>query len=216
MRIRELSQEEKKSVERVSYLVDTYCNGRQVVFSEMTGIHKSSVSQYMSMLHAPTMSNCIKIAKTFGVNLDWVRGLDAPMTSPGSKGGPTVSVPVYETIPSGTEITDLESTNAEILSVDSLKNAHGLFAFEIKDNAMSPRILKGDIVIVSPQKDAENDDLVVVSLCGKDAVCRRLMKYQGSVALFANNPNEPPVYIPEGDRNDMQILGKVIELRARF
>lgn len=216
MRIRELSQEEKNSIERVSYLIDTYCDGKQVVFSEMTGIHKSSVSMYMSMLNAPNMSNCIKIAKTFGVNPDWVRGLDAPMTSPGSYGRPTVSVPVYETIPSGAKIADLESKDAEVLSIDSLNRAYGLFAFEIKDDAMGPRILKGDIVIVSPQKDAENEDLVIVSLCGKDAVCRRLMKYQGSVALFANNPNEPPVYIPEADRDKMQILGKVIELRARF
>lgn len=216
MRIRELNEEEKRSVERVSYLIDTYCNGRQVVFSEMTGIHKSSVSQYMSMLHAPTMSNCVKIARTFGVNLDWVRGLNAPMTSPSQEGGPTVSVPVYDTIPSGAQISDLESKTEEVLSLDTLNNTSGLFAFEIKDDAMSPRILKGDVVIASPQKDAENEDLVIVSLCGKDAVCRRLMKYQGSVALFANNPNEAPVYIPESDKDKMQILGKVIELRARF
>lgn len=216
MRIRELNEEEKRSVERVSYLIDTYCNGRQVVFSEMTGIHKSSVSQYMSMLHAPTMSNCVKIARTFGVNLDWVRGLNAPMTSPSQEGGPTVSVPVYDKIPSGAQISALDSKTEEVLSLDTLNNTSGLFAFEIKDDAMSPRILKGDIVIASPQKDAENEDLVIVSFYGKDAVCRRLMKYQGSVALFANNPNEAPVYIPETDKDKMQILGKVIELRARF
>ena len=216
MRIRELNQEERESVKRISYLIDTYCDGRQIEFSKRTGIQKSSVSQYMSFLHAPTLNNCIKIAETFNVNLDWLRGLDAPMRAPAPSEGQVFSVPVYDTIPSGAKVASLQSKDSEEISRKYLEKEKELFAFEIADDAMSPRILKGDIVIVTPQNDAENEDLVIVSLCGKDAVCRRLMKYQGSTALFANNPTIAPVYISEEDRDKMQIIGKVIELRARF
>ena len=64
----------------INYLVDTYCDGKQVVFCEKTGLSKGSVSQYCSGNNVPNNKTAKKIADVFNVNPAWVMGLDEQMT----------------------------------------------------------------------------------------------------------------------------------------
>ena len=216
MRIRELNEYERESLKRISYLIDTYCNGKQIEFAERTGIQKSSVSQYTSFLHAPTPNNCKKIADTFHVNVDWVRGYDMPMKAPSPSGEQMFSVPLYDAIPSGSTLDTLARSDTEDVSGRHLPASADLFALRIADDSMSPRIRRGDIVIARRQEDAASDDLVIASLPGKDAVCRRFMRYRDGAALLSDNPACPPAYLPDSEKDRLRIIGKVIELRARF
>lgn len=70
---------EKKSAERIRFLINEYCDGKQQAFAEKTGIGKASVSQYVNETNFPNNITCGVIAKKFAVDPAWVMGFDVPM-----------------------------------------------------------------------------------------------------------------------------------------
>ena len=92
------------------------------------------------------------------------------------------------------------------------------FSLQIKGNCMEPRICNGDTVIVHKQSFAEDGDIVIVSINQEDAICKRLKKYKEGIALLSNNPTYEPLYFSNTDikENNVLIIGKVTELRAKF
>jgi len=79
------------------------------------------------------------------------------------------------------------------------------FALRIKgDSMINAGILDGDKVIVRPQPDAVNGD-IVIALLGDEATCKRFQRAKdGAVWLMPENPAYTPI---PGD--EAQILGKV-------
>lgn len=69
----------EESSRRIQFLIDEYCSGSQQVFADRCKIGKSSVSQYVKGVNAPTNLRASEIAKVFGVNPVWIMGFDAPM-----------------------------------------------------------------------------------------------------------------------------------------
>ena len=82
---------------------------------------------------------------------------------------------------------------------------------------MEPKISNGDVVIVRQQDDAETGDTVIAFING-DAVCKRLRKYKEGLELISTNPSYSPLYFDEETIKTklVRIIGKVIELRAKF
>ena len=83
---------------------------------------------------------------------------------------------------------------------------------------MTPSINNSDVVIVHQQEDAENGDIVIVTVNGNDAVCKRLKKYSDGISLISLNPSYEPMYFNSTEIHDthVKIIGKVIELRRKF
>lgn len=50
--------------------------------ADKTGIHKSSISQYVNGSHAPSNISAGKMGEVLDVNPVWLMGLDAPMLKP--------------------------------------------------------------------------------------------------------------------------------------
>ena len=105
----------------------------------------------------------------------------------------------------------------EDVSNDMIKD-DTVFGLEINGDSMSPRILKGDIVIVREQNDAESGDVVIVTINGDEATCKRLMKYADGISLISFNPAYEPMTFSnkEIEEKPVRIIGKVIENRSRF
>ena len=112
-------------------------------------------------------------------------------------------------------ITDIIDT--EEIS-DELAKTGEFFGLKIKGNSMEPRIVDGDIVIVKQQNDAETGDIVIVTVNGDEATCKRLRKYKEGIELIPINPSYEPIYFnnDEISNKPVKIIGKVIELRAKF
>lgn len=83
---------------------------------------------------------------------------------------------------------------------------------------MEPKISNGDVVIVRQQDDAETGDIVIAMVNGDDAVCKRLRKYKEGLELISNNPNYAPIYFDDETikTKPVRIIGKIVELRAKF
>ena len=214
MRIYELNAYEKESIRRIKWLIENYCEGRQADFANRTGLHKSTISQYLSSAHAPTRQSAMKIAESFRVNPDWVQGYDVPMRKEEIKDDTLTSIPVYGRIPSDIPIGQVTNVvGTEGVRIDNAD--HDLFAFAISDDAMNPKISKGDVAIIKPASSAKDNDLVLVSMNGEDAKVRRFKTYADSIALVSDNHAFPPHHCAKANA-DYKILGKVIELRVRF
>ena len=132
---------------------------------------------------------------------------------PGSKW-----IPVVGTIPAGTpveaieEILDYEEISPQMAS----QGEH--FALKIKGQSMEPKISDSDVVIVRKQDDCDSGDVAVVLVNGDEATVKRIKKEPSGIMLIPSNPAyEPKFYSNEQVKNlPVRIIGKVVELRAKF
>jgi repressor LexA len=92
------------------------------------------------------------------------------------------------------------------------------FGLIIKGDSMEPRIMNGDVVIVRQQPLVENGEIGIVTVNGEDATCKRIYKYAESLVLMSNNPKYPPREFTKEqvEALPVRVLGKVVELRAKF
>lgn len=92
------------------------------------------------------------------------------------------------------------------------------FGLQIHGDSMEPKMSDGDVVIVRQQDDAETGDTVIATVNGTDATCKRLRKYRDGIELIATNPSYEPMYFSNQEISEkpVRILGKVVELRAKF
>lgn len=197
-------------------------------FSKISGISKAYISLLEKNRHpktgkpiAPSIQ-CIKQAAD-AMNMDFnilFSQIDGDITVSESKSVSKkgFSINVLGRVAAGipieaiTDIIDTEEITEELAKTGTF------FGLKIKGNSMEPRILDGDIVIVRQQSDAENGDIVIATVNGDDATCKRLRKYRDGIELISNNPSYEPMYYSneEIESKPVRIIGKVVELRGKF
>ena len=80
----------------------------------------------------------------------------------------------------------------------------GCFALRVRGDSMkNAGILSGDTVIVRPQQDAENGE-IVVALLGEEATVKRFQRRGDEIWLVPENPAYEPI-----DGREAMILGRV-------
>jgi repressor LexA len=97
--------------------------------------------------------------------------------------------------------------------------AHGeYFALRVKGSSMEPRMRDGDVVIVRKQADVNHDDTAIVLVNGNEATIKRVLKSEAGIMLAPNNPAYEPKFYSNKDIAELpvQIIGRVVELRAKF
>jgi len=78
------------------------------------------------------------------------------------------------------------------------------FALRIKgDSMIGAGILDGDKVVVRPQPDCQNGE-IVIALLGDEATCKRFRKDKTGIWLLPENPDYEPI-----DGREATIIGKV-------
>ncbi len=110
------------------------------------------------------------------------------------------------------DILDYEEISQEMASQGEY------FALSIKGDSMEPRITEGDVVIVRKQSIVENGELAVVLVNGNDATVKKFYKNENGVTLLSTNPSYDPFYYSKEDveKLPIKVIGKVVELRAKF
>lgn len=125
-------------------------------------------------------------------------------------------VPLLGSVPAGHPIEAVEEREG-IVPVDArrLRGASDrLFALRVRGESMrDAAILSGDIVIVDSKAHARHRDIVVARIDG-DATVKRLWITKARVELRPENPAFKPIVPSLGE--ELEILGKVIELRRHF
>lgn len=132
----------------------------------------------------------------------------------------TIPIPVYGCVAAGMPIeANQDDIIGEIKIPRSLSRRGDFYALEVHGDSMEPMLFNGDTVLIREQPDAENGELVVATINGDDAVCKKLYKIPGGgIQLHSLNPAyDPYTFDAESvDSIPVRILGKVIEMRRSF
>ena len=125
-----------------------------------------------------------------------------------------VKINVLGRVAAGLPIEAVEN----IIDTEEIAKTGDFFGLLIRGDSMTPSICNGDIVIVRQQDDAESNEVVIATINGTDAVCKRLRKYKDGIELLSNNPSYEPLNFSNEEIADkpVKILGKVVELRRKF
>jgi repressor LexA len=177
--------------------------------AELVGVNVSTIMRWengdianMKRDKILKLANALKISPS--VIMGWED--DAPPRS--------IRIPVLGRVAAGIPIEAIEEI-IDYEEVDGNTTAPGeLFGLLIKGNSMAPRICDKDVVIVRKQEAADSGDIVIATINGDDAVCKRLLIYGKTILLRSNNPEYEDIDVT--GRTDFHIIGKVVELRGKF
>ncbi len=192
---------------------------KQTDLVEMTGISKGALSSYISGRYIPKQNNIYLISKALNVSEAWLMGNDVPLdrrnNSVYKKG---VTINVLGRVAAGIPIDAIEEIIDTEEITEELARTGTFFGLRITGDSMTPNICDGDIVIVRQQNDAENGDVVIATINGDEATCKRLRKYREGIELISNNPSYDPFEFSNEEilNKPVKIIGKVVELRRKF
>ena len=177
-------------------------------------VNQTAVSQWERGATMPSSTILMKMCEMYGVSMDYLLGRDE--LAPSSKKG--ILVPVLGNVAAGIPIEAVEDI-VDYEEIDQATASTGeFFGLRLKGASMEPRMRDGDVVIVRKQDTAETGDIVVVLINGDSATVKRIKKEPTGITLIPNNPAYDPMYYSSHDIETLpvRILGKVVELRAKF
>ena len=213
-----MTDEEQKIIfaKNLNYYV--YTSGKQQKeIAEDLDFNTKTFNGWCKGLSLPTMGKVQKIADYFGIGKSDLLDdkIEYSKINSSIKG---VKINVLGRVAAGIPIEAIEDIIDTEEITEEMARTGKFFGLQIKGDSMTPNICNGDIVIVRQQDDAENGDVVIATINGNDAVCKRLRKYKEGIELISNNPSYDPMEFSNKDiaETPVKILGKVVELRRKF
>lgn len=187
---------------------------KQVDFAKMLGVSQATVSGWESEKYQPDRDTLIKMASYFDVSVDYLIG-NSPVKKEKKKG---VQIPVLGEVRAGYPMEAVENI-IDYEEIDEEMARRGeFFALRIKGDSMEPKFSEGDVVIVRKQETADSGDIVVALVNGDSATIKKLKRHQNGITLVPSNSAYEPMYYSNEEIMELpvNILGKVVELRAKF
>lgn len=185
--------------------------------AEKIGITKSAYGYYEQGKTTPDVITAKKIANILDVSVDYLLGKETDvMKKNHDKSG--FLVPVLGQVQAGIPIDAIQDIlDYEEISADMAASGE-YFALQVRGSSMEPRMKDGDVVIVRQQPEVENGEIAIVLVNGNDATIKKIGKSSDGIMLVPNNPAFEPIFYNNEEIAELPvvILGKVVELRAKF
>lgn len=192
---------------------------RASALSYKTGISEASLSHYIAGHYDPKMPKIKKIASALKVSEGWLSGYDVPMENYPPPLSNVANIPVLGYCAAGLPIEAIQDIlDYEEVSPELLKDGYEYFALKLKGDSMEPRMKNGDVVIIRKQDDINSGEIGVVCVNGDESTVKRIMKQADGILLVPLNPAFTPIFYSNHQIVELPvtILGKVVELRAKF
>ena len=180
----------------------------QKQLAEWSGLGRSQISNYENGLRTPDWETQEILADFFNVRLDYLMDRDTPNTR----------IPVLGKVIAGIPLDAVEEIiDYEEIPIEMVKNGE-YFALQIKGDSMEPKFSAGDVVIVRKQEDVDNGDIAIVLVNGNEATVKKIRKFDGGINLIPTNSNYDVITYTNTqiEQLPVRIIGKVVELRAKF
>lgn len=191
-------------------------NMSQLKLSTAIGVSRSTVAMWENGSSQPDNSMLIKLSELFNVSVDYLLGRDeTPISSPSVSG---TWIPVLGKVQAGVPVEAIQ----DIIDYEDISNISKdpseYFALQVKGQSMEPKFSEGDVVIVKKQDIAEDGDIVIAMVNGDEATIKKLKKRADGIVLLPLNQQFDMMYYTADDieKLPVRILGKVVELRAKF
>lgn len=126
----------------------------------------------------------------------------------------TVEIPLVGRVAAGVPVLAEENIEGRIAVDEMIARSEECFALRVNGDSMkNAGIINDDVVIVSPQPDAKNGDIVVAML-DDEATVKTYMASKGKVILRPENPDYDDILLDK--RGNVRVLGRVVGLMRRF
>ena len=181
----------------------------QAQLAKEIGVSSSTIAMWESGEREPKNYETLEIiADFFNVNMELLlTGTIAP-----------TRIPVLGKVVAGIPLDAIEDIiDYEEIPLSMAKSGE-FFALQIKGDSMEPRIKEGDVVIVRKQPDVESGEVAIVLVNGDEATIKKVQKFNGGINLVPSNPAYEVKTYSNDDIESLpvSIIGKVVELRAKF
>lgn len=190
------------------------------------GLTLAEIAKYMGVTEATVQrwesgniknikyERLVKLSNILGIDPAELMGWNSEKT-PSCK---AVKIPVLGYVKAGIPMEAIENIiDYEEISEEMTRTGE-FFGLKVKGDSMEPKISEGDVVIVRKQETVENGEIAVVLINGDEATIKRFYKSPLGITLMSTNTKYGPFnYTPEEvDNLPITVIGKVVELRAKF
>ena len=113
-------------------------------------------------------------------------------------------MPIVGKVAAGVPITATENVEGQLVLPASAARRPGTFMLRVSgDSMIEAAILDGDLLVVSPQPDAKNGEIVVAMIDG-EATVKRFYREADRIRLQPENAAMAPIYAA-----DVTVIGRV-------
>ncbi|MGG0756240.1 LexA family protein [Brevibacillus laterosporus] len=185
----------------------------QLKLSEISGISKSTLSDYINCRTLINPGNVEKLSEAFSVHK---YDIDPSFKRTGKindlfanhEENPTFTpVPIVGSISCGNGVIAYEDIEGYEDTPNSWLNGGEYFYLRAKgDSMINARIYDGDLLLIRKQAEVENGEIAAVFIDG-NAVLKRVYKTDSTLILQSENPNYKPVVV-DGSNNS-KIIGRL-------
>lgn len=187
----------------------------QIKLSEISGISKSTLSDYINCKTLINPGNVEKLAKAFNVKKSEIDPTFKTQSIYPVAEEKLIEIPIVGQISCGNGMIAYEEIERYEITPKSWLNGGEYFYLRAKgDSMINARIREGDFLLIRRQDDVESGEIAAV-LIDEEAVLKRVYKNeQGNVILQSENPKYPPIVL-NGDKN-IRIIGKLKKVVIDF
>ena len=188
--------------------------------ADKLGMTPATISRYANGIMAPKLPTVYSIADIFKINPLWLMGYDdvGKNDANNSTKVKSVKIPVLGIVQAGLPIEAVENIIDYEEITEEMARQGEFFGLKIRGDSMEPKFSEGDVVIVRKQSDVDSGTIAIVMVNGDEATVKKIQKFDGGINLVPSNSSyDIKTYTNEMiEKLPVRILGKVVELRAKF
>ena len=188
----------------------------QEELAEKLGLKKSAIAKYENGRVENIKRSIIqKMSDILDCTPSYLMGWDENVTIQTAQRS-HYRIPVLTTVAAGKPIYAEEDV-LQWIDYDKEPGDH-VRACRIEGNSMIPRIQNGDTVIFDSELGWEDGDVVIATVNGDHATCKRIKRYADGIALLSDNANYAPMYFSGKEVNELpvKVIGRVTEVRGKL
>lgn len=200
-------------------------NIKPIELSNLTGIPKSSISQYLSGYAEPRQNRLFLLAQALNVSETWLLGYDVPMEKQPyydiysrfpepNIADDCVPVPVIGEVAAGYDHWAVENWGGDTVNIPAeyLKghSKSDFYVLTVHGDSMYPMFIEGDKVLVLKQSTLDKSGDIGVIIYDNDVATLKKIEFvkgENWLTMIPLNPNYPPKKITGTDLELCRIIG---------
>lgn len=156
-------------INRISKFIEEM-NMNPTIFAKESDMDDSNFRKVLKHQMALSDKNCIKIAKRWNLNLEWIMSGNGEMRNYKIE-KESSKIPFYSETPVSGGNNDIPTVVSNAVGCINIPGVIGKYAFKLIGCSMEPKIYAGDIVCVTDCESNENFDPDNIHICGKIIFC---------------------------------------------
>lgn len=183
------------------------------------GLNKSSGTHWKNG-SVPDHKTLEKIAEYFGVSVGIFYSKKSP--SPEYKvmdfnSIEMVEVPIVGSVAAGQNVLAIDNiVGYQLIEKSELCTGEIYFMLTVKGDSMWPKLLEDDLVLIKSQPSVDSGTYAIVRVNGDEGVIKKVVYGDTWIELHSENPMYPVRRFEGADVQDIEIVGRVMQVRRNF